>query len=269
MPVMRFFHRHRAFTLLEIIIVIGIIAMLMAILLPTMERVRNRGYRVSCESNLRQIGEGLSMYANENHGNYPRTIYDPAQPLTKGTGAAAANPFGPGGPAANDLTAPLFLLARTEKLPPIIFNCPYNDVHEYEPDRPDVLNRSNFTDYRKNCGYSYANPYPNSTAKEYRLTSHIRANFAVAADINPGSIPVERDDALAPTPTSPTRIMEKANSPNHEKEGQNVLFGDGHVSWLTTPFVGVNNDNIYTTQSGTIEGSPANKDDSVLLPTDD
>jgi prepilin-type processing-associated H-X9-DG protein len=66
--------------------------------------------------------------------------------------------------------------------------------------------------------------------------------------------------------------MEKANSPNHEQEGQNVMFADGHVSYEKTPFVGIEQDNIYTAKNGTpqqVEASPADASDSVLLPTDD
>jgi prepilin-type processing-associated H-X9-DG protein len=66
--------------------------------------------------------------------------------------------------------------------------------------------------------------------------------------------------------------MKKANSSNHEKDGQNVLYGDGHVAWQKTPFCGIQNDNIYTAKNGLapkVEASPADANDSVLLPTDD
>src|SRR5436190_22897255 len=106
-------HR-RGFTVIEVLIVIGIIAVLMAILLPAAERVRHQAYIDKCASNLRQIGLALQSYAQDNHGNYPRTIHDPTytNPLAEGTGINAADPFagGPGGVQPNDLTAPLFLL---------------------------------------------------------------------------------------------------------------------------------------------------------------
>src|SRR5437762_602216 len=129
---MPFPSRRRAFTLIEVLVVIGIIAILMAIILPTMERVRHRAYIADCASNLRQIGQALVSYCNENRGNYPRTRYVPGAPLTKGTGTTAIDPFvaPPTGPAANDVTAPWFLLMRTQKLPPLIMLCPYNDVNE-------------------------------------------------------------------------------------------------------------------------------------------
>jgi prepilin-type processing-associated H-X9-DG protein len=63
--------------------------------------------------------------------------------------------------------------------------------------------------------------------------------------------------------------MQFANSNNHDKDGQNILYGDGHVSWETNPFVGVNRENIYTTGDHRIAASPVDVSDSVLLPTDD
>src|SRR5712672_70633 len=87
--------------------VIEIIAVLMAILLPTIEHARHQAYKDKCASNLRQIGQAMAIDATENHNSFPRTIYVPGQPVTYGTGAAAPNPFtgGAGGVAPNDVTA--------------------------------------------------------------------------------------------------------------------------------------------------------------------
>src|ERR1700735_4389049 len=104
-----------AFTIIELLVVIAIMAILMSILLPAAEHVRHQAYIDKCASNLRQIGLALTLYENDNAGNYPRTVYDPTQPLSFDTGITAEDPFGPGGSSANDLTAPLFLLLKTEK----------------------------------------------------------------------------------------------------------------------------------------------------------
>ncbi len=56
----------KAFTLIELLVVIAIIAVLMAILMPTLNRAREQGRRAVCLSNLKQLGLAWNMYADEN-----------------------------------------------------------------------------------------------------------------------------------------------------------------------------------------------------------
>jgi type II secretory pathway pseudopilin PulG len=261
-----------AFTLIELVIVIAIIAVLIGLLLAAMEKARHKGYIDACASNLRQIGQAITMYSNENRGNYPRTIYVAGATPVAGTGATAVDAFH-GAVSPNDVTAPLWLLARNQKLPTKIFICPYSDVNEFEVDLGDPSTQANFTKYTKNLGYSYANPYPDdaAVAKGYKLTSKIGANFPVMADLNPGVSAQRKADPFLPTPTSGASDMKYANSENHEREGENVLFGDGHVVYVLNPFCGVSQDNIYTPQNTPKPiqfASPANASDSILLPVD-
>src|SRR5579872_1561034 len=63
--------RFNAFTLVELLVVIGIIAILVGLLLPSLAKAREQARMIQCQSNLRQWGIGIQNYANQGNGLLP------------------------------------------------------------------------------------------------------------------------------------------------------------------------------------------------------
>lgn len=68
--------RASGFTLVELLVVVGIIAILISILLPSLTAAKRSGNTIKCLSNLRQVGQAFAMYAQEYKGVYPVAVHD-------------------------------------------------------------------------------------------------------------------------------------------------------------------------------------------------
>jgi len=275
-----------AFTMVQLAVVIFLAVVLVAFLLPTLHST-NHGHgssRVKCAANLKQIGNALLLYANENKGAFPRTHWENGAPIhLTNDGFQDVNPFAlrPEGNKINNIPQALFLLIREEGLTSAVFVCPNSSAESDTYGGEPVTTRSNFTgsgksgsDVSNNCSYSFVNVYPTTTAGKLGYKEFITAfssEFAVAADISPAGVdnPVWSSISLG---VSRTLIM-NGNSRNHDGVGQNVLYADGHADFFQTPLCGANSDNIYTrgASATSIDGAsgkgadPCAKTDSVLL----
>ena len=239
--------QRRGFTLIELLVVDSIIAILIAIMVPSLSNARIQALRVKCSANLHGIGLALDVYANNepNHG-FPRTIFRIDQHLQlDNAGYLIPDSFGNSGYVGdNNVPASMFLLMKTAPLQPKLFICPSTQARPgfSTGAHTDIQESSNWELIPDNLSYSLSTPYPAAPGINagFQWRDPIDPNFALAADMNPGtrggSSPP--NNVVGPAHNASAAQLAAANSNNHQNKGQNVLFGDFHVSFEKTPYCG-------------------------------
>jgi prepilin-type N-terminal cleavage/methylation domain-containing protein len=295
------FVKRKAFTLIELLVVVAIIALLISILLPSLSRARELAKRAVCASNLRGIGQGMHIYANDNQEWFPIHFHQ-AVAAAPGSGANTTDLqyVGTLGQEYHKATSTtthskdshpsrsLFLLIIGGQQTAGQFICPSSADEEddmrnrgsYQEQsgqestaaRPGKT-RFDFAGYLK-LSYAYQVPF----GRRGRPHETLDSRMPIAADKGPyfgastasqpewvtGCIKDERMVGLDPPNDwigEPANDVIKYsneewrpyNSVNHNQEGQNILYIDGHVDFQRKPIAGVHNDNIFTAMNSYVE----------------
>lgn len=294
--------RHRAFTLVELLVVIMIIGMLIGILLPAVFGALDEAKKSQCANNLKQIGTACMTYASANRQRWPDAFVTDSTEWDD-VGNTRDDTWFPDPPATltdpgnntedvNSNTAGLWSLIVAANLSPEIFVCPAQGLHAPETRVTEDL-YTTLRDFVNEYAVSYS--YQNELGT-YRLTSTTgrASSMAVAADANPQ----RRDFFNATTATGglgsdgltdlaldtmgfqgqEEHIQEwnqtlagnitdawELNSPNHKFKGQNVLYLDGHVAWWTHPYAGPNWDNIWIARESIDSATALDPNDLTTL----
>ena len=281
---------NRGFTLIELLVVISIIALLIAILLPSLAKAKELANRSVCSANVRSIVQSLIIYAQSNNGQFASveapssTTYQngPGTPTTGSSTSASGvvESYYSSNTQQGSPLACLWLLVLQGQMTPKNFLCPSDPVATQASSEFSATNAyySNFGMVNgavSNAGqgesYSIAFPW-NGTATAGWWNSNATSDQPIASDMAPmtgaGTNNTQRITTEGLSNTYGSYIY---NSGNHAGDGQNVGFGDAHVVWTTNPYVGQNQDNIFTygSTAGTAGGGTGigSTGSSVTAPT--
>jgi hypothetical protein len=258
------------------VLVAGAVCLLLVALVPMLlAKSREQSIRRLCAANLSQIGKTMLIYANDHEGALPRaggptTIWGPTPNWTAvGRYTAFDIHFSHGGGSAT-ISSSFYLLVKYYEAPTRLFICRGNKgTTEFKLSDifTDVITNFELADAWdfgpmseafKHCSYSYHIPYG-----PFALTTSRGLNLAVAADRNPFLSSPMADAALVggfkPDLDMFRGTPEQASAGNaitHGRDGQNVLFLDGRVTFEKRSYCGVESDNIYLTSLDVQRGSP-------------
>ncbi|NLH18262.1 MAG: hypothetical protein GX455_16940 [Phycisphaerae bacterium] len=263
----------RGFTIWELLCIILILFFLVAIMMPSLNKVKKISSRVVCGTNLKGLGTAASVYADDYEEWFPELPGEGEWSKTLGFAYDMEKPdFGKDGAqyrTGRTISASWYLLVREVDVSPKSFVCHETNQtafgYEYYSSSEHITKYWDFgDDPYQHVSYSMHNPYG-----RFPTRGSFSASFAFAGDMSPwfdhGDIIQPNDNPrewwegvrlLPPYFSDSTISREKimqANSIPHRREGQNIIFADGHSEYVKVPDVGVNHDNIYTFWSGVLD----------------
>ena len=210
----------RAFTLIELLVVIAIIAILAAMLLPALSAAKKKAWTTTCNSNLRQIGVGLKMFADDNNEFYP-----------KSGGNIYWNYLVPDAPTNSWMQQMVSNIGNTN-----VYNCPGNVQLPVAMRGPfNYFNgaRAAFVAAARDAAVkntAILHPSAYVLSGDTCGTNTVGSGQAAGVQFDP--LDADKDDytqaCVGGDPNVPSQ--EQVGWQAHNR-GQNILFSDGHSRW--------------------------------------